>query len=63
MMVRLEGQPAGTASAAPSGMRAAAAEAAGKLGRQGRWFQGLLSLAAERAGAQEEAQEKEEESS
>lgn len=46
MMVRLEGQPEGRPSSA-GGMRAAVAEAAGRLGRDGRWFQGLLELAAE----------------
>ena len=43
MMVRLEGQPAGKADG--GGMRAAVAEAAGRLGKDGRWFQALLELA------------------
>lgn len=46
MMVRLEGQPAGRAEG--GGMRAAVAEAAGRLGKDGRWFQSLLELAAQR---------------
>lgn len=45
MMVRLEGQPAGKADG--GGMRAAVAEAAGRLGKDGRWFQALLELAAQ----------------
>ena len=44
MMVRLEGQPAGKAEG--GGMRAAVAEAAGRLSKGGRWFQALLELAA-----------------
>lgn len=46
MMVRLEGQPAGRAEG--GGMRAAVAKAAGRLGKDGRWFQSLLELAAQR---------------
>ena len=45
-MVRLEGQPAGRAEG--GGMRAAVAKAAGRLGKDGRWFQSLLELAAQR---------------
>ena len=45
MMVRLEGQPEG--KAAGGGMGGAVAEAAGRLNRKGRWFQGLLELAAQ----------------
>ena len=45
MMVRLEGQPAGKAEG--GGMRAAVAEAAGRVGKDGRWFQSLLELAAQ----------------
>lgn len=53
MMVRLEGQPAGIASSgngAAGGMQGAVADAAGRLGKDGRWFQSLLALAAQ-AGA------------
>lgn len=45
MMVRLEGQPEGRP--AGGGMRTAVAEAAGRLGKGGRWFQSLLELAAQ----------------
>ena len=49
MMVRLEGEPEGrVASSAGGGMHAAVAEVGGRLGRSsGRWFQGLLELAAQ----------------
>ncbi|KAL4443459.1 hypothetical protein ABPG75_011196 [Micractinium tetrahymenae] len=51
MMVRLEGQPEGRpGGGGAGGMRAAVAEAAGRMGRSGRWFQGLLELAAAASG-------------
>lgn len=47
MMVRLEGQPEGTRSGRNGSMRAAAGEAADRLGKRGEWMQGLLALAAQ----------------
>lgn len=53
MMVRLEGEPAGAVpGAGRSGMSAAAADAAGKMGTRGAWFQGVLALAPQAAAEQ-----------